>query len=542
VSILLGSGNGTFAAAVNYATGAGTTSVAIGDFDGDGDSDLAVPNAANVATNEVFLLSGIGDGTFTDGAKYPVGADPQAAAIGDFNGDGSADLAVANLSSSNVSILLGNGCPDVAVTKTHSGNFAQGQSGATYTITVRNAGVRPTAGVVTVTDAFPSGLTATGIGGSGWACSLGTLTCTRSDVLGGLTSYPVITLTVDVPTNAPTSVTNVATVTGGGDYFSSNNDASDQTTIVLTPDLTIAKTHTGNFAQGQNGRTYSITIGNAGNAATSSVVTVTDMLPSGLTATGLTGIGWSCTLGTLTCTRSDPLGASGSYPAITLTVNVNDTAPPLLVNAATVSGGGQFFTANDIANDPTTIIVAPANFSATAASTSQIVVTWSAVSGANAYQLFRSSNNGPFVLIASPTVNTFTNTSLTPNTTYVYFARATDGSNTGPPSIRDLATTVLFSDDPLVARSTIVKAVHLTELRTAVNAVRAAAGFAPFLFTDSLTSGLRVKAIHISEMRSSLDEARSALFVPVTPYTDAALSAGTVVKAAHVQELRTGVK
>src|SRR5204863_9853597 len=56
--------------------------------------------------------------------------------------------------------------PDLSITKTHSGNFTQGQIGATYTLTVSNVGAGPTSGTVTVTDTLPSSLTATGLAGT----------------------------------------------------------------------------------------------------------------------------------------------------------------------------------------------------------------------------------------------------------------------------------------------------------------------------------------------------------------------------------------
>jgi hypothetical protein len=84
--------------------------------------------------------------------------------------------------------------------------------------------------------------------------------------------------------------------------------------------------------------------------------------------------------------------------------------------------------------------------------------------------------------------------------------------------------------------------VQITELRTAVNAVRAAAGMSPATFTDTLMPGVLMKVVHITELRSNLDAARSALFLAVTPYTDPALASGDIVKAAHIQELRNGVK
>jgi uncharacterized repeat protein (TIGR01451 family) len=251
---------------------------------------------------------------------------------------------------------------DLTIAKSHSGNFTQGQTSATYSITATNSGSAATSGTVTVTDTLPAGLTATAISGTGWTCVLGTLTCTRSDALAAGSSYPVITLTVNVANNAAASVTNTATVSGGGQTNTANDTASDPTTINQLPDLTIAKSHSGNFTQGQSGATYSITATNSGSVATSGTVTVTDTLPAGLTATAISGTGWTCVLGTLTCTRSDALAAGSSYPVITLTVDVAITAPNNLTNSATVSGGGETNVSNNAATDPTTINnAAPAN-------------------------------------------------------------------------------------------------------------------------------------------------------------------------------------
>lgn len=248
-----------------------------------------------------------------------------------------------------------NQLPDLTITKSHVGNFTQGQVGATYSITATNSGFAATSGTVTVVDTLPAGLTATAISGTGWSCVLGTLTCTRSDALAAASSYPVITVTVTVANNAASSVTNSVTVSGGGQTNTANDSATDPTTINQLPDLTIAKSHVGNFTQGQVGATYSITATNSGFAATSGMVTVTDTLPASLTATAISGTGWSCVLGTLTCTRSDALAAGSSYPVITLTVNVSLTAPASVTNSVTVSGGGETNGANDTANDLTTI-------------------------------------------------------------------------------------------------------------------------------------------------------------------------------------------
>lgn len=105
--------------------------------------------------------------------------------------------------------------------------------------------------------------------------------------------------------------------------------------------LKIAKTHTGNFKRGQLGASYTISVPNTGGAATTgAVVTVTDMVPVGMTLVSMAGSGWTCTSGGNSCTRSDVLNAGFSYPAITVTVDVAANAGSPLVNQASVSGGG----------------------------------------------------------------------------------------------------------------------------------------------------------------------------------------------------------
>ena len=95
-----------FAAPSNIATGGNPDSVAVGDFNGDGRQDLAVP-VGNI--NNVSVLLGDGAGTFSAGSNFGVGSAPVFVVVNDFNGDGRQDLAVVNRNSHNVSILLGNG-------------------------------------------------------------------------------------------------------------------------------------------------------------------------------------------------------------------------------------------------------------------------------------------------------------------------------------------------------------------------------------------------------------------------------------------------
>ena len=139
-------------------------------------------------------------------------------------------------------------------------------------------------------------------------------------------SYPALTVTVSVALNAPASVTNEATVSGGGEINTGNDAATDVTPITQFPDMTVTKTHVGNFMQGDVGDAYTITVSNVGAAATSGTVTVVDSLPAGLTATAMSGSGWTVNLSTLTAARSNVLAAGASYPALTLFVNVSLSA------------------------------------------------------------------------------------------------------------------------------------------------------------------------------------------------------------------------
>jgi uncharacterized repeat protein (TIGR01451 family) len=131
--------------------------------------------------------------------------------------------------------------------------------------------------------------------------------------------------------------------------------ATAQSTVTVNgSDMTITASHAGDFTQGDAGRTYTLTATNSGNRSSTGLVTVADMLPVGLSATAISGSGWSCTVGTLTCTRTDALAAGVSYPPITVTVDVASSAPASVVNTATVTRAGEN-TANDTATDPTTI-------------------------------------------------------------------------------------------------------------------------------------------------------------------------------------------
>jgi uncharacterized repeat protein (TIGR01451 family) len=338
-SFALGQQNAVYTVTVSNGASAGTTSgtVTVTDTVPAGETLVSMAGTGWTCTT---LPSCTRNDALLGGASYPAitvtvnvaanASSPQVNSVG-VTGGGSP---TANTTDSTIVLA-----PALAVVKTPVGSFSQGQQGAQYTIAVSNpAGAGTTGGTVSVTDTVPAdgGETLVSMSGTGWTCT--TLsTCTRNDALPGGSSYPVITVTVNISLTANPTETNSVQVIGGN---SPTANGSAPTTI-LVPRFSISKSPNGNgvFLQGQVGATYSVVVMNSGGAGTTvGTVTVTDTPPSGETITAMSGTGWTCT--TLpTCTRSDALAGGSNYPTITVTVNVSNTATSPQINAVSVSGG-----------------------------------------------------------------------------------------------------------------------------------------------------------------------------------------------------------
>jgi uncharacterized repeat protein (TIGR01451 family) len=134
------------------------------------------------------------------------------------------------------------------------------------------------------------------------------------------------------------------------------------------PDLTLSKTHGGNFTVGRQGG-YTLTVTNVGDGPSSGQITVTDTLPAGLSYVSASGTGWSCSASgqTVTCVTGNALAAAASSSIALQVAVLPEAVPPgspgnaaQVTNAASVSGGGEANTSNNSATDPTAVSAVPA--------------------------------------------------------------------------------------------------------------------------------------------------------------------------------------
>ena len=167
-----------------------------------------------------------------------------------------------------------------------------------------------------------------------------------------------------------------------------------------------------------------------------------------------------------------------------------------------------------------------------------VSTSWNATTGAHHYELERTTNVAAnYTLVsANVTATSFTDNTVNSVTAYLYRVRAVDAAgNVSPYSNVDLATAISFVDDTLQVNSTTIKVAHVTQLRQAVNAVRAVtSSLSPVNWAEAISPTVRVRASHILELHSGLDGARSALGLSACAYTNAAT--GQVVQKEHIQQ------
>ncbi len=185
-----------------------------------------------------------------------------------------------------------------------------------------------------------------------------------------------------------------------------------------------------------------------------------------------------------------------------------------------------------------------------------LTLNWTAVQGAVKYRVERKDANSSYTSIGTPTSTSMTDTGAVSGTAYLYRVCATDaaGSCTSSYSNIALGTAITFTDptiistadDPTGLTATPLKAVHITQLRTAVNAVRTLAGMPNQTWTWNAAIGDVVHVEDVRQLRTALGAALTSLQIDQsTPYTDPTLvgfaenpATATRIKADHIRELR----
>ncbi len=194
------------------------------------------------------------------------------------------------------------------------------------------------------------------------------------------------------------------------------------------------------------------------------------------------------------------------------------------------------FTFSDAGTRP----AAPTGITSAAVTNSRVDISWNTVLAATSYEVDRQDAGGGFEQIGSSAGSSFSDMTASPDRAYLYRVRAANGSGTSGDSTFDLATSVIFTNDPL-SSVTNVTGAHLTQLRTAIDAVRSLAGLPAASVTDASPAGKTIKSAHITELRTALDAALTGLGLPAGGYANSPLT-GAMVKAIDFQELRTRVR
>lgn len=189
----------------------------------------------------------------------------------------------------------------------------------------------------------------------------------------------------------------------------------------------------------------------------------------------------------------------------------------------------------------------PAGLDATA-SGGTVAISWNTTANAGGYQVERKIGTGAWTL--AQTVNSGSTTSVNESPTVpagvvLYRVRATQGAAVSAPSNVDVAYVLSFTDDPIVTTGpfTPIRALHLVELRRAVNALRELNGD-PAVYTGNTIVEASVQALPVAhtdftDVMTSLNAARAVFGLPARVFPSTPVSSGPVN---HVGPVREGVK
>jgi hypothetical protein len=309
LSVLLGNGAGGFSPAPGspVAGGPSPLNVTVGDFNGDGTPDLAT---ANLSSAGVTVLVGSGTGSFSVAAGIATGASPDSVAVGDFNLDGKLDLAVANSGNNNVTILLNTCTPLPTATATLTGT-------ATTTRTSTATTTRTSTATITATGTATT--TATGTATSTTTATATATTTSTATATSSATATVTPTRTSTATATATTTVTPTRTSTASSTTTATSSATTTRTTTATaTATATVTPTRTS---------TATLTSVPTGTSPATATLTATSSATATSTASGtstatLTGVPTGTATATVTST------ATGTGTA-TLPPGATATAQPL---------------------------------------------------------------------------------------------------------------------------------------------------------------------------------------------------------------------
>jgi uncharacterized repeat protein (TIGR01451 family) len=370
------------------------------------------PNATPVACTNPSVPPG-STGTIT--AKYTVGGTVTAGTIISDTASVATTSRDTNLSNNSATVNIAVASTtqaDLGVTNSVSPNPATAGNNLTYTQSVINGGPGA-ANAPTFTETLPANTTAIGLTGpSGWTCVLASLTCTDGAAMAANTTATfTYTLTVSANVTPGTIITETDSVTSTtSDPNSSNNSASVSLGVGDSADLSVTNTPSPIPAAAAANIAYTQVVNNAG-PSTATSVTVTETLPTNTTPVSLMGpAGWTCNLGTLTCTIASLAPSTPS--SIIFTVNVDSGTSPGTVIKDTVSVSSAITDPN-LANNSATASDVVATATQADLVTTDSASPASVAAGSNVTYTQSVTNDGP----ATATGVTFTQT--TPlNTTF----------------------------------------------------------------------------------------------------------------------------
>jgi YD repeat-containing protein len=353
----------------------------------------------------------------------------------------------------------------------------------------------------------------------------------------------VATVTADACTAPNVSVTMAGTL-------ARNQPA--QASVPDTPGGTYSWTVTGGtITSGQAARTVNFTVDCTANA-----VTVAVAVKPACSSTPTNGAKAANTTAAVSVALSSARSSIPQGSSEAITVKLTGTAPwtvswsdgaswtgstsqfnRTVTPAATTTYTATVTDANgcqDSDSLPITVVPpAPSNLAATVISGTQVQLSWRFSGSADSFEVERRAAGGGFVWETTTNATSITR-AATADRAYLYRVRAVKGGTSSAWSGVDLATTVAFGGD-VIAGTTTISASHILQLRTAANAVRAlwSSGLAPVAFTDPVLQGVAAKALHIVEIRNALNAARTGLGLPAWTYTTPAPVAGQPFAAAH---------